>query len=87
MRETHVSLQFHETQAFSRSIRPATVVQVAAAVFVLQLAWERLVRASAAARRRLLTVIVAGDGGDELDEELLMDGDRRYELVGQLLHA
>ena len=67
-----MSLQFHETQAVSRSIRPVTVVQVAAAVFVLQLAWERLVRASAAERRRLLTVIVAGDGGDELDEELWM---------------
>lgn len=63
------------------SIRPMTVVQVAAAVFVLQLAWERLVRASAAERRRVL-IIGAGDGGDELVEELWLDGDRRYELVG-----
>jgi exopolysaccharide biosynthesis polyprenyl glycosylphosphotransferase len=63
------------------SIRPLTVVQVAAAVFVLQLAWERLVRASAAERRRVL-VIGAHDGGEELVEELWQDDDRRYELVG-----
>jgi exopolysaccharide biosynthesis polyprenyl glycosylphosphotransferase len=65
----------------SLSIRPLTVVQVAAAVFVLQLAWERLVRASAAERRRVL-VIGAHDGGEELVEELWQDDDRRYELVG-----
>ncbi len=63
------------------AIRPATVVQVAAAAFVLQLGWERLVRASAAERRRVL-IVGATDGGEELVEELWMDGDRRYELVG-----
>jgi exopolysaccharide biosynthesis polyprenyl glycosylphosphotransferase len=65
----------------SLSICPLTVVQVAAAVFVLQLAWERLVRASAAERRRVL-VVGAHDGGEELVEELWQDDDRRYELVG-----
>jgi exopolysaccharide biosynthesis polyprenyl glycosylphosphotransferase len=63
------------------SIRPLTVVQVAAAVFVLQLGWERLVRAFAAERRRVL-IVGATDGGEELVEELWLDGDRRYELVG-----
>jgi exopolysaccharide biosynthesis polyprenyl glycosylphosphotransferase len=63
------------------SIRAVTVVQVAAAVFVLQLAWERLVRASAAERRRVL-IVGAHDGGEELVEELWLDGDRRYEVVG-----
>jgi exopolysaccharide biosynthesis polyprenyl glycosylphosphotransferase len=63
------------------AIRPLTVVQVAAAVFVLQLGWERLVRASAAERRRVL-IVGATDGGEELVEELWLDDDRRYELVG-----
>jgi exopolysaccharide biosynthesis polyprenyl glycosylphosphotransferase len=63
------------------SIRPLTVVQVAAAVFVLQLAWERLVRASAVERRRVL-IVGAHDGGEELVEELWLDGTRRYEVVG-----
>ncbi len=62
-------------------IRPVTVVQTAVAVFVLQLAWERLVRASAAERRRVL-VVGARDGGEELLQELWLDGDRRYEVVG-----
>jgi exopolysaccharide biosynthesis polyprenyl glycosylphosphotransferase len=65
----------------SLAIRPVTVVQVAAAVFVLQLGWERLVRASAAERRRVL-IVGATDGGEELVEELWLDDDRRYELVG-----
>ncbi len=63
------------------AIGPLTIVQVAAAVFVLQLGWERLVRATAAERRRVL-IVGAGDGGEELVEELWLDGDRRYELVG-----
>jgi exopolysaccharide biosynthesis polyprenyl glycosylphosphotransferase len=63
------------------SISVLTVVQVAAAVFVLQLAWERLVRASAAERRRVL-VVGAREGGEELVEELWMNGGRRYELIG-----
>src|SRR4051794_13204911 len=63
------------------SIRPLTVVQVAAAVFVLQLAWERLVRASAAERRRVL-VIGAHGGGGGLVGGVWLGGGRRYELVG-----
>ena len=63
------------------SIRPQTVVEVALAVFVLQLAWERLVRASAVERRRVL-IVGAHDGGEELVEQLWLDGDRRYEVVG-----
>ena len=63
------------------SIRPVTVIQIAVAVFVLQLAWERLVRASAAERRRVL-IVGAHDGGEELVEELWLDGDRRYQVVG-----
>jgi exopolysaccharide biosynthesis polyprenyl glycosylphosphotransferase len=48
---------------------------------VLQLAWERLVRASAAERRRVL-IVGAREGGEELIEQLWLDGDRRYEVVG-----
>ncbi len=62
-------------------IRPATVVQIGVAVFILQLAWERLVRASAAERRRVL-IVGAHDGGEELLQELWLDGDRRYDVVG-----
>ena len=63
------------------SIRPVTVVEVALAVFVLQLGWERLVRAAAAERRRVL-IVGANDGGEELIEELWVEGDGRFEVAG-----
>ncbi len=65
------------------SIRPLTVVQVALAVFVLQTAWEKLVRASGAERQRVL-IVGARDGGEELLEELWLAGDPRYEVIGMV---
>ena len=62
-------------------IRPATLAKMVFAVFVLQLAWTRLVRSSVIERRRVL-LVGAHEGGDELIEELWLNGDGRYEMVG-----
>jgi exopolysaccharide biosynthesis polyprenyl glycosylphosphotransferase len=63
------------------AIRPETLGKLALAVFVLQLAWARLVRASAVERRRVL-LVGAHQGGDDLIEELWLNGDGRYEMIG-----
>ena len=57
------------------------LVEIAAAVAVLAVAWDALVERSAAARRRVL-VVGASDGGSELVEELSLAERTPFEVVG-----
>jgi exopolysaccharide biosynthesis polyprenyl glycosylphosphotransferase len=62
-------------------ISPPTVLQLGAAVFLLLVGWETLAARIAPQRRRLL-IVGAGDGGEELVEELQIEESGRYELMG-----
>jgi exopolysaccharide biosynthesis polyprenyl glycosylphosphotransferase len=62
-------------------ISASTVLQLGISVFLLLVGWEALTARIAPQRRRLL-VVGAADGGEELVEELRLEEDGRYELIG-----
>jgi exopolysaccharide biosynthesis polyprenyl glycosylphosphotransferase len=63
------------------NLRPWSLLEIAASIFVLTTAWEYLVRESVAVSRRVL-VVGAADGGSELIEELGFSGHSSYEVIG-----
>jgi exopolysaccharide biosynthesis polyprenyl glycosylphosphotransferase len=63
------------------NLRPWSLLEIAASIFVLTTAWEYLVRESVAISRRVL-VVGAADGGSDLIEELGFSGHARYEVIG-----
>ena len=63
------------------NLRPWSLLEITASIFVLTTAWEYLVRESVAIRRRVL-VVGAADGGSELIEELGFSTGSRYDVIG-----
>ena len=62
-------------------IRPVTVLQLAAATFLLSLSWETLAARLVPERKRVL-IVGAADGGEETVSEVALHGDGRYEVIG-----
>src|SRR5919108_1436984 len=62
-------------------VHPVSLLTITAATFILTTAWEYLVRDSVEIDRRVL-VVGAGDGGSDLIEELGLQPDLPYEVIG-----
>jgi exopolysaccharide biosynthesis polyprenyl glycosylphosphotransferase len=67
-------------------ISSVSILKMAASIFVLSLAWERLVQYSAAVRKQVL-VLGTEAGGSELVEELALREESPYDVVGVVAEA